>query len=113
MGSSCRQATSIPLTRSKGVADMDELSTITLLFFAAAMLGVGAVYSLIFRATHAHQAMNRRLAFREIAGAALETLRLQRGLVDIANPVLRQANNLLMQTGLKINRTLLALSVLT
>jgi tight adherence protein B len=94
---------------------MDELWIIISLVFVATLLGVGAAYRLGFQATQAHRAVNRRLALSEQHAsptAALDALRRERGFVDIANPVFRHANDLLMQSGLKLNRKLLLLSVM-
>ena len=94
---------------------MDELWIIITLVFFATLLGVGAVYRLGFQAAQAHRAINRRLALSEpIASptAALDALQRERGVVDIPFPLFQHANDLLMQTGLKLNRTLLLVSVL-
>ena len=94
---------------------MDELWIIAAFVFVATLLGVYSAYRLAFRARHAHRSINRRLAVSEQHAsptAALDALRRERGFVDVANPVFRHANDLLMQTGLKLNRKLLLLSVL-
>jgi len=93
---------------------MDELWIVTALVFVATLLGVPAAYRLVFRARHAHKAINRRLAASEqhaSATAALDALRRERGFADITNPVFRHVNDLLLQTGLKLNRKLLLLSI--
>src|ERR1700681_2000758 len=115
MGSNCPRATSIRHARSDGAAEMDELWIIAAFVFVATLLGVPAAYRLASRARREHKSINRRLAVSQqkaSPAAALDALRRERGFVDVANPLFRHANDLLMQTGLKLDRKLLILSVL-
>jgi tight adherence protein B len=93
---------------------VNELWMITVLVFAAALFGVEAIYWLVFETRHAHKSINRRLALSErISGSTevLSTLRRERGLVDVGIPASRRLNELLTQTGLRLDRNVLLLSV--
>jgi tight adherence protein B len=82
--------------------------------FAAVMLGVQAVYLIFFRLRTTQKSINRRLELsKQLSGTAtvLDALRRERGFSDLASPTLRRWNDELTQTGLTINRTLLALSI--
>ena len=90
---------------------MGELWIIYALVFGAALLGVQAVYWLVFRERLAQRSINRRLALSSrlpSSAAALETLLRERGFADSDNRFLRGANDFLAQTGLRFNRNLTA-----
>ena len=91
---------------------MDELWIIYALVFGAALLGVQAIYWLVFRERLAQRSINRRLALSSqlsSSAAALETLLRERGFADSDNRFLRGANDFLAQTGLRFNRKLAVL----
>lgn len=90
------------------------LWTIPALAFVATLLGVLAVNGLVSHAGLIQKSTNRRLAAsRQPADSmeALDALRRERGFVDVENPWLRSINDQLMQTGLKLDRKLLLLSI--
>jgi tight adherence protein B len=91
------------------------LWTIPALAFVATLLGVLAVTGLLSHAGLMQKSINRRLSasHRPVDSmAALDALRRERGFVDVQNPWLRSINDQLMQTGLKLDRKLLLLSVI-
>jgi tight adherence protein B len=84
------------------------------LIFVATLLLVFAVRGMLVQARQMQQSINRRLSesHRPADPAeALDALRRERGFVDVENPWLRGINDMLMQTGLKLDRKLLLLSV--
>ena len=92
----------------------NELWIITVLVFAATLLGVQAVYGPIVRSRQANKSTNRRLGqSAELAGRSdvVNALRGERGLAELDYPVLRSVNDLITQTGLRLNRNVLALAV--
>jgi tight adherence protein B len=93
---------------------LNSLWIIYFVVFAAVMLGIQAIYLVFFRLRATRKSINRRLALNtELSGTAavLDTLRRERGFSGLENPTLQRLNDLLMQTGLKLNRPLLILSV--
>jgi tight adherence protein B len=91
-----------------------ELWTIPVLVFLAMLLGVPALYRVVFQAGRTRRSINRRLAqSRQSTSAtdALDALRRERGFVDVESPWLRSLNDLFMQTGLALDRRLLLLSI--
>jgi tight adherence protein B len=92
---------------------LDLLWIIYALVFATVLLAVQATYWLVFRMRTAQKSVNRRLALAQHLSnptAVLEALRQERGFADFENPLLRWLNDFLTQTGLRIDRNLLALS---
>ena len=89
-----------------------ELWIIYALVFGAALLGVQALYWLVVRSRIEKKIINRRLTLTsELSdqGAVLEALRRERGLGDVANvPGLQWLDQLVLQSGMKLNLTLLA-----
>jgi tight adherence protein B len=80
------------------------------LIFGAAVLGVEALYWLVYRASGAQKSINRRLGLSKKLGNSsevLDVLRRERGLADFNNPMLADLNDLLVQTGLAIPKSLL------
>ena len=93
---------------------MGELWTIPAFVFVATLLSVFALYRLVFQAGQTQKSINRRLVESHAptdALDALDALRHERGFVDVENPWLRGLNDLMMQTGLKLDRTLVLASV--
>jgi tight adherence protein B len=94
---------------------LSSLWGIYLAIFTAIVLGVHAVYLVFFRFRAAKKSINRRLTLgAELSGPAniLDALRRERGFANLDNPLLQQINDWLMQTGLRINRTVLSLATL-
>ncbi len=93
---------------------MNELTVISVLVFAVAGLGVELIYRLLIRARQTRKSIDRRLAHsRHLADRrqALDALRGERGLGEFGHPLLRRINDLVMQTGLELDRNVLLLSV--
>lgn len=93
---------------------MDQLWIIYVLVFATVLIAVQAIYWLAFRMRTAQKSVNRRLALTQQLSnptAVLDALRQERGFADFENPLLRWLNDFLTQTGMRIDRNLLALSV--
>jgi tight adherence protein B len=93
---------------------LGDLWTIPVLVFFAILLGVPALNRLVFQTGRARKSINRRLAeSRQSTSAteALDALRRERGFVDVKSPWLQGLNDLLMQTGLTLDRRLVLLSV--
>jgi tight adherence protein B len=91
---------------------VDDLWIIYALVFAAALLGMQAVYWLFFRARQEQKTINRRLALHgQLTSPAdvLEALRRERGFSNYSSPLLTQISDYLVQTGLKIERNSLVL----
>jgi tight adherence protein B len=82
--------------------------------FVAVILGIQAIHLVFFRLRSTQKSINHRLALsKQLSGTALvlDALRRERGFGDFENPILVRLNDLLMQTGLKVNRPLLSLSI--
>jgi tight adherence protein B len=93
---------------------LGDLWIIPVLIFFAVLLGVPALNRLVFQAGRTRKSINRRLAeSRQSTSAmeALDALRRERGFIDVRSPWLRDLNDLLMQTGLTLDRRLVLLSV--
>ena len=93
---------------------MGEAWTIPVLVFLAVLLGVPALNRLVFQTGRTRKSIHRRLTESKqstSATEALDALRRERGFVDVKNPWLRGLNDLLMQTGLTLDRRLVLLSV--
>jgi tight adherence protein B len=107
----CPQTISIQRGLYSGMIN-NELWIIYALVFGAALLGVQALYWLVVRSRVERKIINRRLTLTsELSdqGAVLEALRRERGLGDIANVAgLQWLDELVMQSGLKLNVSLLA-----
>jgi tight adherence protein B len=91
-----------------------ELWTIPAVVFVTTLLSVFALYRLVFVAGQTQKTINRRLVESRAptdALDALDALRHERGFVDVENPWLRGLNDLMMQTGLKLDRKLVLASV--
>lgn len=93
---------------------MSNLWVIAAAVFIAVMLGVQAIHLVFFRLRSTQKSINHRLALsKQLSGTGLvlDALRRERGFADFKNPTLVHLNDLLMQTGLKVNRALLFLSI--
>lgn len=93
---------------------MSNLWVISAAVFVAVMLGIQAIHLVFFRLRSTQKSINYRLALsKQLSGTALvlDALRRERGFADFENPTLIHLNDLLMQTGLRINRPLLSLSI--
>jgi tight adherence protein B len=91
---------------------LDQRWIIYALVFGAVLLAVQATYWFAFRARGAQKSVNRRLTLtRQLVSptAALEALRQERGFADFDNPLARKLSDWLTQTGLQVDRNLLAL----
>jgi tight adherence protein B len=93
---------------------LSNLWVISAAVFVAVMLGIQAIHLVFFRLRSTQRSINHRLALsKQLSGTALvlDALRRERGFGDFENPILVRLNDLLMQTGLKVNRPLLSLSI--
>ena len=93
---------------------MNELGVITLLVFAAALFGIVAIYWLAFEARNTQKSISRRLTrSREHKDQAevLDALRHERGIFSSDIPAIKQLNEWLTQTGLRLDRNWLLFSV--
>ena len=93
---------------------MSNLWVIAAAVFVAVMLGIQAIHLVFFRLRSTQKSINHRLTLsKQLSGTALvlDALRRARGFADFENPTLIYLNDLLMQTGLTVNRPLLSLSV--
>jgi tight adherence protein B len=82
------------------------------LIFAAAVLGVEAVYWLVFRARDMQKSINRRLALSNKLhnqAAVLDALRQERGIAEFHSPVLTRLNTVVVQSGLRVAGSVLLL----
>jgi tight adherence protein B len=93
---------------------LGDLWVISAAVFVAVVLGIQAIHLVFFRLRSTQKSINHRLALsKQLSGTALvlDELRRERGFGDFENPILIRLNDLLMQTGLKVNRPLLSLSI--
>ena len=91
---------------------MVELWVIAGIVFLAVLLGVEALYSLVFGRAWVNKTIDRRLALsRALLHPAepSDVLRDEHGLWDSRHPAFRNLNDLLLQTGLRPDRTTLLL----
>src|SRR6266404_2974599 len=78
------------------------------------MLGVQAIYLIFFRLRTTQKSINRRLELsKQLSGTdtVLDALRRERGIADFDNPTLKQLNDWIIQTGLRISKSAIVLSV--
>jgi tight adherence protein B len=90
---------------------MDQIWIILALVFLSALLGIQSVYRLYSRRRQTSQSVNRRLALTNelrSSNAVFDVLKRERGLADFSHPVVTRLNDFFVQTGLRINRELLA-----
>jgi tight adherence protein B len=94
---------------------LSDISLITVFVFLALTLAIEAAYWVVWRSHRVNRSIGRRLALSRRAAStheAFSTLREERGLGAFHNSLLRRGNTLLAQTGLRIDRRLLALCAL-
>jgi len=92
---------------------MDRFWIIYILAFCAAALGVQAAYWMLVEDRKAQKVVNRRLMLsKEIANPqdVLEALRRERGFIEGDNPALRRWNDLLTQSGLRVDGKLVVVT---
>src|SRR5260370_13681580 len=85
---------------------MDSLWIISIFVFCAAALGVQAGYWLLIEGRKTQNVVNRRLHLaQQVANPqdVLETLRRERGFIEVDNPNLQRWNALLAQSGLRLD----------
>ena len=93
---------------------MNDVSLISVLLFIAVALATQGLYWIAWRSRRAQGSIRRRLALsREgaVLPGALNALRDERGLAEFENPRLRRYNDFLAQTGLRLDRNLLLISM--
>jgi tight adherence protein B len=93
---------------------MSEPWMIGLLFFAAVVLGVEAIYVLVSRSWRTKKSITRRLTLRQhlaSRAAVLNALREERSYFKGKNPLLQRLNDRLAQTGLRLQRGMILLYV--
>jgi tight adherence protein B len=89
---------------------LDELAIIYITIFGAVLLAVQGAYWLFTEQRRARGAVNRRLVLAKQSGSAKETfeaLKRERGLAGIETEYFRHLNDLLVQTGLRLDGKLL------
>jgi tight adherence protein B len=89
---------------------LDELAVIYITVFGAVLLAVQAAYWLFTEQKSARGAINRRLLLAKESSSAreiFETLKRERGLAGLDTEQFRQLNDLIVQTGLRLNGKLL------
>ena len=89
---------------------MDELAVIYITVFGAVLLAVQAAYWLVTEQKSARGAINRRLLLAQESSSAreiFETLKRERGLAGLDNEQFRRLNDLVVQTGLRLDGRLL------
>jgi tight adherence protein B len=89
---------------------LDELSIIYIIIFGAVLLAVQGGYWLFVEQRRSRGAVNRRLVLAKQSSSAQETfeaLKRERGLAVIDTKHFRQLNDLLVQTGLRLDGKLL------
>jgi len=91
---------------------MNELWIIYGLVSTAAILAIESIYWLVFELRGKKKTINRRLALTERSqtrSQVLDILRRERGFSDFDSPGLTRLNDFLVQTGLRVSKTALAL----
>jgi tight adherence protein B len=89
---------------------LDQLTIIYITVFGAVLLAVQGAYWLFAEQHRARGAVNRRLVLAQQSNNAqetFETLKRERGVAGIGNEHFRYLNDLLVQTGLRLNGKLL------
>jgi len=89
---------------------LDELAVISIIVFGTVMLAVQGSYWLFAEQKRVRSAVNRRLILLKQSRSAeeiFETLKRERGLTGIENAHFRRLNDLLVQTGLRLDGKLL------
>ena len=89
---------------------MSELSIIYIIIFCAVLLAVQGGYWLFAEQQRTRGAINRRLVLAKQTGSAqeiFETLKRERGLIGLDNEHFARLNDLIVQTGLRLDGKLL------
>jgi tight adherence protein B len=89
---------------------LTQLTVIYIIIFCAVLLGVQGAYWLLAEQQRARGAINRRLILAKQGARSqeiFETLKRERGLVGLDNEHFAHLNNLVIQTGLRLDQTLL------
>jgi tight adherence protein B len=89
---------------------LSQLSIIYIIIFCAVLLAVQGAYSFLAEQQRSRGAINRRLVLAKqgiSAQEVLETLRRERGLIGLDNQHFAYLNNLIIQTGLRLDEKLL------
>ena len=89
---------------------MNELAVIYIIVFCAVLLAVQGTYWFVTEQRRVQGAVNRRLLLAKQTGSAqevFETLKRERGLIGLENKRFSRWNNLILQTGLRLDRKLL------
>jgi tight adherence protein B len=88
---------------------LNELAVIYLIVFCAVLLAVQGTYWFVTEQRRVRGAVNRRLllAKQKSAQETFETLRRERGLIELENKQLSRLNDLILQTGLRLDEKLL------
>src|SRR5262249_49294506 len=88
---------------------MNELSIIFFIIFCAVLLGVQGAYWFFAERQRVRGAVNRRLLLSTQAGSAqevFETLKRERGLTGVDNKYFSHFNDLILQSGLRLDTKL-------
>jgi tight adherence protein B len=89
---------------------LNELSIIFVIIFVAVLLAVQGAYWVLSEQRRTRGAVNRRLILAKHGGSAqevFETLRRERGLIGLDNVHFAHLNDLILQTGLRLDEKLL------
>jgi len=89
---------------------LDQLAVIYITVFGAVLLAVQAAYWLFTEQKSTRGAINRRLHLAKESSSAqeiFETLKRERGLAGLDNEQFRRLNDLIVQTGLRLDGKLL------
>jgi tight adherence protein B len=89
---------------------LNELLIIYVVIFCAVLLAVQGLYWFFSERQHARGAVNRRLALAKAGTSSkevFEALRRERGLVGLDNQHFSQLNDLIIQTGLRLDEKML------
>ena len=89
---------------------MNELAIIYIIIFCAVLLAVQGAYWFVTEQRRVRGAVNRRLLLAKQTGSAqevFETLKRERGLIGLENKQFSRLNDLILQTGLRLDQKLL------
>ena len=89
---------------------MNELAVIYIIVFCAVLLAVQGTYWFVTEQRRVQGAVNRRLLLAKQTGSAqevFETLKRERGLIGLENKQFSRLNDLILQTGLRLDQKLL------
>jgi Flp pilus assembly protein TadB len=89
---------------------LNELAVIYIIVFCAVLLAVQGTYWFVTEQRRVQGAVNRRLLLAKQTGSAqevFETLKRERGLIGLENKRFSGLNELILQTGLRLDQKLL------